>query len=223
MAAHFRSCRLRLALLGFCAASTLFSATLLPAAEPKSNDREQTQLRRLQQTVRKLEQEKAQLEEEKSQLEQQKSQLDAQLQQAGERLDERHRDQQALTERTAVLERELAQSRSQNASLTQSVAETQQALQHSTTAARQLDETLATQRAAFSACAARNDKLHGYGVELLERYEKKSCSDALLQADPFTQLKRAEIESLKEEYRDKLDEQKLNTAAPGEQGVTATP
>lgn len=203
-------------MLLFCTSSALFSATLLSAAEPKSNDREQMQLRRLQQAVRKLEQEKAQLEEEKSQLEQQKSQLDAQLQQSRDLLDESDHNRQGLAERIAVLERELAQSRSQNASLTQSVAETQQALQRSTTAARQLDATLAEQRAAFSACAARNDKLHGYGVELLERYEKKRCSDALLQADPFTQLKRAEIENLKEEYRDKLDEQKLSASPPGE-------
>ena len=214
MVAQLTPRRLRLAVLLLCALSGLVAGTLHAADDPKS-DREQMQLRRLQQAVRKLEQEKAQIEAEKAQMVQEKSQLDAQLQQNRDLLYESDRNRQGLAERVAVLERELAASRAENASLTQGAAQTQQALQRAATAAQRLDERLAEQRTALSACAASNEKLHGYGMELLERYEKKRCSDALLQADPFTQLKRAEIENFQETYRDQLDEQKLS-ASPAE-------
>ena len=57
-------------------------------------------------------------------------------------------------------------------------------------------------------CAERNARLYVLGRELIDRYEKKSCYDSLLQSEPVTQLKRVEIENLVEDYRDKLDEQK---------------
>ncbi|MDO9448997.1 MAG: hypothetical protein Q7J21_00820, partial [Rugosibacter sp.] len=77
-------------------------------------------------------------------------------------------------------------------------------------AGRQLEADLKQKTQALAACEAKNAKLHGYGVDLLDKYEKKGCGAALLQADPFTQLKRVEIENLMEDYREKLDEQKLD-------------
>jgi hypothetical protein len=48
----------------------------------------------------------------------------------------------------------------------------------------------------------------------MTRFEQKSCNEILVQKEPLFGLKRVEIENLLEEYRDKLDEQKL-IKAPG--------
>lgn len=196
-----------------CAMSVL-SASSVYAADQKS-DREQVQLRRLQQVQRKLEQEKTQLGEEKAQLSEEKALLDTELTKTKELLHQSSRNAEELAARSAVLDRELSVIRLEKVALTERLAETMEALKKSVTTARQLDEGLKQNSALLSSCETRNEKLHSYGVELLDRYEKKSCSDAMLKADPFTQLKRVEIENLKEDYRDKLDEQKLGDSKSG--------
>jgi len=47
--------------------------------------------------------------------------------------------------------------------------------------------------------------LRKVGGEVLELYEKKSCLVSVLQSEPFTGLKRVEIENAVEDLRDKLD------------------
>jgi hypothetical protein len=44
-------------------------------------------------------------------------------------------------------------------------------------------------------------------------YAAKSCSDSLLQREPFTGIKQVEIENILEEYSYKLDQQKVDTKA----------
>jgi hypothetical protein len=48
--------------------------------------------------------------------------------------------------------------------------------------------------------------------QLLERYEKKGCMSSLLEQEPFTQIKRVELENLVEDYRDRLDAAKIPAA-----------
>lgn len=54
-------------------------------------------------------------------------------------------------------------------------------------------------------CAQKNVQLAGIATEALDRYEKKGCFGALAQAEPFTGLKRIEVENAVEEYRQKID------------------
>jgi predicted site-specific integrase-resolvase len=54
-------------------------------------------------------------------------------------------------------------------------------------------------------CAQKNVQLAGIATEALDRYEKKGCFGALAQAEPFTGLKRAEVENAVEEYRQRID------------------
>jgi chromosome segregation ATPase len=54
-------------------------------------------------------------------------------------------------------------------------------------------------------CAQKNVQLAGIANEALDRYEKKGCFGALAQAEPFTGLKRVEVENAVEEYRQKID------------------
>jgi hypothetical protein len=80
---------------------------------------------------------------------------------------------------------------------------------------RKLQGELKLSRGETSSCEAKNVALYGYGRDLLAKYEGKGCIDALKAKEPFTQLERVKMENTLEEYRDKLDAQKLTSAAPG--------
>ena len=189
--------------------AVLFAASSVSAADGKAS-REQMQVKRLQQSQRKLQQENMQLAQEKAA-------LDGQLKAAQESLDESSSKAQIAASRAAALSKELKGTKTEKETLAAKLAETEiklaetkEALNKSALAGRQLDADLQQKNESLTICQAKNAKLHGYGVDLLDRYEKKGCGDALLQADPFTQLKRVEIENLMEDYREKLDEQKLD-------------
>lgn len=68
--------------------------------------------------------------------------------------------------------------------------------------------------AELAAAEDRNQKLYALGRELMGLYEKKSCGDILAEKEPFTGLRKVDTENLLEQYRDKLDEEKL-IKAPG--------
>lgn len=197
---------------GVLVAALLLAAASASAADNKA-DREREQLKRLQQMQRKLEQEK-------SQLAQEKAALDGQLKETQEKLDETGRKAQSAAVRAAALGKELAGVKAEKEALSGKLAETEKklaetsdALGKSETSGRQLSAGLQQKTQGLATCEAKNEKLHGYGTELLDRYEKKGCGDAMLQGEPFTQLKRVEIENLVEDYREKLDEQKLDRSA----------
>ena len=64
-------------------------------------------------------------------------------------------------------------------------------------------------------CAQKNVQLAGIANEALDRYEKKGCFGALAQAEPFTGLKRIEVENAVEEYRQKVDSLQVPAADAG--------
>ena len=41
------------------------------------------------------------------------------------------------------------------------------------------------------------------------KFEAKSCKDAVLQREPFTSLKKVEMDNLFEKWRDSLDREKI--------------
>lgn len=78
--------------------------------------------------------------------------------------------------------------------------------------ARVLDqrEIVGRQARMIQACEDKNMELARIGGELLQRYRDKGLMDALKQAEPFTQIERVRMENLWQEYRDKLDSQKMD-------------
>lgn len=55
-------------------------------------------------------------------------------------------------------------------------------------------------------CAGDNVKLYETNLELIDLYKDKSAWDAFVQAEPFTQLKRVEIENIAQQYRIKVND-----------------
>jgi len=60
-------------------------------------------------------------------------------------------------------------------------------------------------------CEAKNDKLYHYGLDLIKVYDKPSNYEAAIRTEKFTQIKRVELENILQDYRDKLEEEKVST------------
>lgn len=65
---------------------------------------------------------------------------------------------------------------------------------------------------ALGSCETKNAKLYELNREILTQYRDKGPLDALVQADSIIGVKSVQIENLLEEYRDKLDAQRVEVA-----------
>jgi len=173
------------------------------AAERK-NDPAKEQARRMQQMQRKFD-------EEKAQLTQARAALEGELAAAQKKGDD-------ATRRAGALQRESAALRSGGEALRAKLAETEgelaatrKALAEAEAEGKRLQAALAGEKQSLATCTTRNEALHRTGVELLARYESKSCLDSALQAEGITGLKRVEVENLVEDTREQLDAQRLAT------------
>jgi chromosome segregation ATPase len=173
--------------------------------------------KRLQQQLRKSEQEKAQLV-------QQKTEAESQVKDAQGKADEAQKRADAAAGRNSKLSKELAaakaeigaltaSSKAEQAALTGKLAESQRTLAELRLAfgaeKQQLEAVLAKHKTALSGCWERNDRMYKLGYELLDKYEQKSCFTSALQAEPFTGLKRAQIENMVEEDKEKFDKEQI--------------
>ncbi len=67
---------------------------------------------------------------------------------------------------------------------------------------------------ALEVCGERNRALYQMNAELLDRIENRSVWSALSRGEPFTQITRARLENLIEDYRYKAEDQKLQPGPP---------
>jgi chromosome segregation ATPase len=189
-------------------------------------------LRRLQHAIQQVEQEKGQLEQEKSDLgiklkAQETRAVGIQTNLAG------------YERKSRTLALELAKARSQNNDLEVRLKlaegrqlQTENALQKTRDelAARQ-QETQQQQKAALvkkmtlgnsleqaqkqiAASLDKNKNLYQFGRELIARFEKQGVG-GILQAEPFTQIKRVELENIFQDTRDRLDENRWDARTLG--------
>lgn len=69
---------------------------------------------------------------------------------------------------------------------------------------------LAQTSQSLQACIAKNDKLYHFGTEMIGVYDNPSTYEAAMRKEKFTQLKRVELENILQDYRDKIDEQRIS-------------
>lgn len=204
-------------------------------SQDRRQSREREALRRVQQQMQQLRQEKAALEErvagfekEQAALAQEKEKLAGQIAgaQARARSESAQRQQLQLAFDASVQEKQaLAQ-----AKLGLETQKTELELHLAELAARQtvMERELAQTRAQkeqseslvaardrdLASCEDKNVKLYQHGRDLIAQCRDRSAGAALLRLEPFTGIKRVQIENLLEEYRDKLDAQKTIPAEP---------
>lgn len=178
-------------------------------AEPKKPNREREMIVRLQQNLQKSEQEKAALQQQKAAVDEQLKAADDKVLTLGKTA---HRAA-GLDRRVATLERDAAALRERLAEAEKQAAGLDAAKKSAEAENSRLRSQLARLEKDADASEAKNVQLYKYSLELLELYRHKGGFTSLAQAEPFTGLKRVEIDNLIEEYRDKLDAQKSERPA----------
>jgi chromosome segregation ATPase len=78
----------------------------------------------------------------------------------------------------------------------------------------QLQQQLAQSKAAYDECAKRNVELYQVDNEVLDRYEHQGMFSHLERAEPFTRLKRTQIENLVDDYRERATSLRVAPQAP---------
>lgn len=192
-----------------------------------SDSREKQMLRRMQQQMQQVEQARAQVEQEKAAaladkdvaeraLEKMRASVAAAKRQiAGERaarsraeseLKAAQAERDALKTKLAETEKQLADSLAAQRATAQTLAQTE-------SVKKQTENQLATRQQELKTCQAHNGSLYTLSRELMVKYRDKSCQDALAQAEPFTGLKKVEIENLLEAWRDRADRERLSASS----------
>ena len=95
----------------------------------------------------------------------------------------------------------------------------------------QLRQELAASQAAYDQCAVTNDSLYQINREVLDKYQHQGAFSYMARAEPFTRIKRTQIENLSLEYRQRADELRVKKAAaagtrgpaPGSSAPSLTP
>jgi chromosome segregation ATPase len=190
--------------------------SLLAAPAWAANEsREKQMLRRMQQQVQQTEQARAQAEQEKIAALADKAAAEAELKKLGA-AERKLSAEQAARSRA---ESGLKSTQSELEGLKTRLAETEKKLADSIALQRatagklaQAEQHLAGKGEDLKLCRAHNGSLYTLGREMMQKYHDKSCQDALAQAEPFTGLKRIEVENLMETWRDQLDRDKLGVA-----------
>jgi chromosome segregation ATPase len=165
-----------------------------------------------------------------SQLTTEKTQLQAENKDVKGKLDAANAELKKVRDQNADLEKRLGQSAT---SLAQSSAANTRSTEQNTQLRSRMDElvkqfrdtienlrktelernelktTLAAREAVLGTCVTNNDKLFATGNEILDRYEAKGCFASAREKEPFTQVKRVQLQNLVDEYRWRLEDQKL--------------
>jgi chromosome segregation ATPase len=223
MNAQFRLIRLlALMLAGALICGPAFASPDKKASrEKEAARRAQMQLQQVQSQLSALEQEKLTLgsERDKAQKEAKGAKgkigkLEKDLSQEKLKAEQLLKDLEGVKQELATTQTRLAETETKLTDTGKTLAQTQMTLARTEADKRQLESIKTRNEREIASCEDKNLKLYQTGRELMTRFEKKSCGEVLAQKEPFTGLKRVEIENLLEEYRDKLDDQKL-IKAPG--------
>lgn len=184
--------------------------------EKEALRRTQMQLQQVQSQVSSLEQEKAKLARDLDKSAKATKVVQARARRLEQELAESKRLGEAQTKELEQVRQELAAGVQRLAEARRTSAETNDRLTESTRQLRQteaekkvLEGLKARNEREIATCEAHNGKLYQVGRELMGRYANKTCAETMAQAEPFTGLRKVEVENLLETYRDKLDEQKL--------------
>lgn len=183
--------------------AAMFAATPALAAEKKA-DPNKGEVRRLQQMQRQLEREKTQLAE-------QKAAAESELGEVRKKVDGESRRAAALSRDAAALRAARDATAAKLAETEAELRKTQEAQRAAEAEGKRLQAALAAEKQQLQVCTERGQELRKVSNQVLDLYEKKSCLDSSLQREPFTGLKRVEIENAVEDMREKLDSQRVGS------------
>lgn len=112
----------------------------------------------------------------------------------------------AATQETAEKENQQLKERTQE--LVEKFRETVQTLRDTETSFATARNSLVAREQELQSCRTRNTALYKLNDEVLQRLEGRSALASLARAEPFTRLKRIELENLVDDLRSKAEDQK---------------
>lgn len=199
--------------------AALWSAASLPAAEEADPamavmKRMRDQLRTVMIQQQKTEAERATLQAATVELEEKNKSLDAKLKALAK---ESNAQKESADKTIAELKIQVAEQEREQARLQESLANWKKGHQDVTEAARKIE----AQRAELSARVIlldrkvadhqrKNNELFKIGSEVLARYEGFGLGTAITAREPFTRITRVKLETLVQDYGDKLADSKIN-------------
>ena len=176
-------------------------------------------------------QEMQQLASERTQLQAENARMKQELDDLKKKLNGLEADKDSLTRRmqssegaasraaanTESLNQSLAQQRTRMEELVGKFRETAGTLRDVETERSKLQADLAASQQQFKGCVDKNLQMYQVTNEILDRYEDQGFWSSLGKAEPFTRLKRTQIENLVDEYRGRATDQLVdqNTHPPG--------
>lgn len=110
----------------------------------------------------------------------------------------------ALESKNSQLTEHLAKTEADHRALEQKQRETFRTLQ-------EREKELKALNRKYDQAAEQNARLCAIGDELIRKYESKGVMKTLLAKEPFTQIKKVELEKLSRDYKEKIDQLKLGS------------
>lgn len=190
-------------------------ATIVAAATKdahKDQKRERQALRRMQQQLTEIQQQKSAVDQEKTVLEQAlkktQNEIDTQKRSTASVAAKAHqleKDIEAVNNEKVELRARLDEAVKQNQAVSAQRDQLEQNLKNDAS-------VLAKENEQRKLCETNNGELYRIGRELVEWYSNKGAFNAILEAEPFTRIKSVEMENLLENYREKLEGQRMERA-----------
>ena len=92
----------------------------------------------------------------------------------------------------------------------ESLREIQENLDRTVAEKKMAEEEAAERGRRIEQCSVKNAKLHELNSELLQRYANKGVVDAMVRREPFTGIKKVQLENLIQDLQDKIDAQRVS-------------
>lgn len=181
----------------------------------------------------------AQLQQQLQQLASERTSLQAELDRTRKQLDDTRKErddlkkgQQAVEQRAKTATAALAQTSTQRASTEQELTQTKAKMQELIAKFRETLQTLrdvetqstvarrdlASREQELKACVDRNQALYNLNGEVLTYLEHESAWSRMARGEPFTKIKRVQLENLADNYKARADDQHIDPAsAPASQ------
>lgn len=177
---------------------------------------------RMRQMMQQVQAEKEQLQ---SQFEQEKTKLQAETQAEQARNAELKNSIASASRKSAALGMELDALRKEKESLQvtgqalqvqletiqQQLATAQETMRKGEAQRQEMQAVIVKKQQQLNASREKNDKLYDFGLQLIKIYEKPSLYQKVMRDEPFTQLKRVELENILQDYKDRIDEARIGT------------
>jgi chromosome segregation ATPase len=127
--------------------------------------------------------------------------------------------------RRNAADQELARTKDNLQQLIAKFRETAAALREVEADRAQAKQTIVAREQALKLCVDRNLALYQLNQEVLTRLENQSVLGRMARAEPFTQIKRVQLENLVDEYKSRADDQRQpsDQAAAGPSSPAAAP